>query len=198
MTTRNLFWLFPISLLLASYALLTLRVSPVHAQSAPLSIGTWTENTGSVSCPASAGWLPGGTCKQYTVHCSGADDDVVTVDYSAPTGTSKGTIAFVAAEGGTSPNTPVGQELTFAQYYLSQGFAVVQTAWLNDWEGLDADGDSGSDSVLVAACRPATVLSAINASTTYHPSGAMCAQGASAGSARIRSSGTGRRSISTM
>jgi hypothetical protein len=175
MTARNSFCLFVL------FSILIINPCGAHAQTAPLPVGTWSENSAPASCPQSAGWLAGGICKQYTVSCPGADDDLVTIDYVAPTGTINGTIVFVAAEGGTSPNTTVGQELTFAQYYLSQNFAVVQTAWQNDWEGIDTDGDSGSDSILTAGCRPATVLSAINASTTYHPAGAMCAQGASGG-----------------
>jgi len=176
MTTRTLLCLLAISSALA--------INPILArsQTAPLPVGTWTLDSPPATCPTSAGWLASGICKHYTVSCPGADPLGVTINYVAPNGTSNGTIAFVAAEGGTSPNTNVGQESVFGNYYLSKGFAVVQTAWDSDWEDTDTAGDSGSDSMLVAGCRPATVLSAINSSSTYHPTGAMCAQGASAGS----------------
>lgn len=105
----------------------------------------------------------------------------VTVNYVPPSGTSSGTIVFFGGGAGTSANTDTGQEATFAAAYLLAGYATVQTAWDDDWEGTDTDGDSGSDSILEAACRPATLMSMINSSSLFHPSGAMCAQGASAG-----------------
>ena len=119
MTTRNLFCL------LALFAILTINPRGAHAQTMPLPVGTFSADSQPASCPQSAGWLAGGICKHYTISCSGTDDDGVTINYVAPTGTINGTIAFVAAEGGTSPNTTEGQELTFAQYYLTQHFAVV-------------------------------------------------------------------------
>lgn len=156
--------------------------SRAHGQFTPRAVGTATIDSLSPSCPSTAGWLAGGTCKHITIsNCPNTQDLGVTVNYLPPSGTSSGTIIFFGGGAGTSANTPSGQEATFAAAYLLAGYGTVQTAWDDDWEGTDTDGDSGSDSILDAACRPATLMSMINSSSLFHPSGAMCAQGASAG-----------------
>ena len=155
-----------------------------HAQFTPLATGTATLD-GAGSCPQSSGWLAGGTCKHYTIsNCPYAQPLGVTINYVPASGTSKGTIVFFGGGPGTSANTDSGQEATFATAYLLAGFSSVQTAWDSDWENTDVPGDIGLPyvaSILAAACRPATLMSAINGSSLYHPVGAMCAQGASAG-----------------
>jgi hypothetical protein len=60
---------------------------------------------------------------------------------------------------------------------------IVYVEWASAWER--ASSNSMYENILHAACRPATLLYWINGSGGPHPSGAMCAQGKSAGSAAI-------------
>lgn len=62
-------------------------------------------------------------------------------------------------------------------------YTTVQVEWASAWEDPSSNGTGGN--ILAAACRPATFLNYINNTATTHPKGAMCAQGASAGSAAI-------------
>lgn len=140
--------------LLSHAALLALAAGICQAQFAPLATGTWLEDSQTPSCSPSAGWVSGGTCKHYTVSCGGIDDIGITVNYVAPQGTSNGTIVFFSQGGGESPSTTLGQEAAFASSYLGSHFGIVQTSWDSDWE---AGGGSGSNSILTAGCRPATV-----------------------------------------
>lgn len=144
---------------------------------------------GTPSCPASDGWLTGGICKHFTISgCPSAQTLGVIINYVQPGMTSRGTIVFFSGGGGTTPTTDTGQELSFAADYLAARFAMVQTRWDSDWESTNSPSDGGlpyAPNILLAACRPATLLSKINSSSTFHPAGAMCAQGGSAGSAAV-------------
>jgi hypothetical protein len=125
--------------------------------------------------------------------CTGADDLQFTFSYDAPA-SPKGVIVFFSGGSGTSASAYPGAELTYAQDYFNDGYAVVQVAWAWDWEdttipaGYTGGGSSLSlaPNIEAAACRPATFLNYINNTARVHPSGTpLCAQGASAGSGAV-------------
>jgi hypothetical protein len=167
----------------ALFAVLAGTIS-AHAQTAPLPIGTATVDADPGTCLPSDGWLSGGACTHYKITgCANAQPLGVTINF-VPATQSKGTIVFFSGGAGTSATTPAGLESTFAAAYSLAGYSTIQTAWDDDWEltNIPADGNPQfPPSILAAACRPATLMYIINNSSTYHPSGAMCAQGASAG-----------------
>jgi len=125
--------------------------------------------------------------------CTGADDLQFSFSYDAPA-SPKGVIVLLSGGGGTSASAYPGAELTYAQDYFNDGYAVVQVAWAWDWEdttipsGYTGGGPSLSvaPNIEAAACRPATFLNYINNTSIVHPSGTpLCAQGASAGSGAV-------------
>jgi len=136
------------------------------------------------TCSPDQGWLSGGACTHYKITgCANAQDLGVTINY-VPASPSKGTIVFFSGGAGTSATTSAGLESTFAGAYNLAGYTTVQTAWDDDWELTNIPGSNQPPvppSILAAACRPATLMYIISKSSLYHPSGAMCAQGASAG-----------------
>jgi len=138
-----------------------------------------------------AGWFQDAqgdmTCVDSIVLNCGANNGnntqnlAFTYGYRKPKVTQVGTIAFFSGGPGTSPaDTP--EEMSFAQDYLSAGYEIVQVKWSSDWE--DTGSGSGTN-VQYAACRPATFLKYVHDVTTLHPTGGMCAQGASAGAGAI-------------
>lgn len=133
------------------------------------------------SCPS--GFYTGMTCEQLTVSCPSTDAITVTVGYVGPTmrSTPLGTIVFFGGGSGTSPAEPNDSMLSFAGDYV-QDYTIVNLAWASAWAKARA---SGTENILLAACRPATLLNWINGSSTFHSAGAMCSQGKSAGSAAI-------------
>jgi hypothetical protein len=70
------------------------------------------------------------------------------------------------------------------QYYVQQGYEVVQVAWGGPWEQQDTNPN-----IQNAACRPATFLNYVYtnifAPAIKGPAAGFCAQGFSAGSAAI-------------
>jgi hypothetical protein len=109
----------------------------------------------------------------------------VTFGYIGPTvrSTPYGTIVLFSGSDGTSPY------FDGSHYYAGQyvsNYTVVQFEWASPgWEQASPSG-TYPDSILAAACRPATLLNYFKNNSFIHPSSAaMCAQGSSAGSAAI-------------
>jgi hypothetical protein len=135
-----------------------------------------------VSCPSD--FYSGMTCFGATIDCtnvnSNIDDINVTVGYVTQATTLKGTIVFFT--GGTGTASDFGPTNSFADDYVGS-YMIVYVEWASAWE--KASSTASDENILYAACRPATLLKWINGSAGPHPSGAMCAQGSSAGSAAI-------------
>lgn len=87
---------------------------------------------------------------------------------------------FFTGGGGTA--STIGSTNSFADSYVGT-YEIVYVEWASDWE--KASSNASNENILEAACRPATLLKWVNGSSDAHPSGAMCAQGKSAGSAAI-------------
>jgi hypothetical protein len=131
------------------------------------------------ACPS--GYFQGMRCFQATVSCPGTVDLPVTFGYENPNGTPLGTIFTHSGGGGTLPyNGGLGTTTDYMDSYLNAGYQVVQMAWLSPWEDV---GAGFAASIATAACRPATLMQYIY--QNVRTSGAMCAQGASGGSAAI-------------
>jgi hypothetical protein len=140
-----------------------------------------------VSDPVSCGtvnssFYNGMQCRSTTVSCPNTDDIGVTFGYIGPTVRSSplGTVVFFAGSDGTSPYIDGG--LYYAGQYVSN-YTIVQFEW-SAWQKASPSG-TYPDSILAAACRPATLLKYFYTSNTHQTSTAMCAQGSSAGSAAI-------------
>ncbi len=141
-------------------------------------LGTVSNVTAQASCPQ--GYFTGMQCFQATVSCPSTENIQVTFGYADPVGQPRGTVFFHDGAGGTTPYG--GQSSSYQDYlssYLSAGFQIVQMSWASDWENVG----SFQASIGKAACRPATLMQYIY--QNVHTSGAMCAQGVSAGSAAI-------------
>jgi len=131
------------------------------------------------SCPE--GYFDGMQCSVATVSCPGTDDIQVTFGFENPPGTPKGTIFFHAGAGGTAPYSGgLNASENYFTDYLSAGYQLVQMSWQTGWEDV---GSLHKASIGGAACRPATLMQYIY--QNVRTSGAMCAQGASAGAAAI-------------
>ena len=125
------------------------------------------------------------TCFGATINCSNIDSNIANINlifgYVGPTGSSSnGTIVFFTGDGGVA--STLGATNAFAADYVGS-YTIVYVDWASDWEQISST--ASEENILEAACRPATFMSYINGSSTIHPSGAMCAQGKSAGSAAI-------------
>lgn len=131
------------------------------------------------SCPH--GYFTGMHCSQATVTCPNLANLNVTYGYADPAGKSVGTVFLHNGAGGTTPYAAgLNSSENYLQSYLQAGYQIVQVSWASDWEIV---GGSNSASIGMAACRPATLMQYIY--QNVHTSGAMCAQGQSAGSAAI-------------
>jgi hypothetical protein len=163
--------------LLVTVAATIITTPPAHAQ---IPLGTILVGD-PIACPS--GFYPGMTCLGAEVFCPNTDNIGVTIGYVGPTvfTTPQGTIVFFGGAGGTTASEPGSDILSFEQDYV-QDFTIVNVAWASAWEQATA---SGAENILLAACRPATLLHWINGSPIVHSSGAMCAQGKSAGSAAV-------------
>src|SRR5579883_714496 len=155
-----------------------------------LPLGQMTSKT-SVACPAHA--AAGAVCTHYVVTgCKDANGNpledlgvtlAVTQGQVAPGQSPKGTIILHAGGAATSFFNTVGiapNTTNFADYYVNQGYNVVQIAWDpgSNKQGWNADG-SGN---MYHACRGATVFDAIYHDETAHPKHtAFCGQGISGG-----------------
>jgi hypothetical protein len=124
-------------------------------------------------------------CFEATVSCPGTDNIGVTFGYVGPTvaPTPQGTIVFFSGGSGTTPAAPGEDILSYSDNYV-QNFTIIYVAWASAWENASPSG-TYPENILLAACRPATLLAWIDGSAVVHSAGAMCAQGKSAGSAAI-------------
>jgi hypothetical protein len=171
---------------------ITGTTSVIVTNPAQLPIGTVSAVT-SETCPASAGEVPaawvtetsGGNdvqtlCYHATVSCPDMPDLGVTYGVATPTGTSRGTVVFVSASGGTT--VMEGNFTNDAPFDLFHfGYQTVQFAWDTEWPM-----GSVSGSLKVAACRVGTFLNYTysqyyQTNSSNSPTAGMCAQGQSGG-----------------
>jgi trimeric autotransporter adhesin len=157
-----------------------------------LPLGTVSAPT-SETCPSSAGGSPGAWvtntsgghdiqahCYHATVSCPNMPDLGVTYGVATPAGTSRGTVVFVSASGGTT--TLAGNYINEAPFDLFHfGYQTVQFAWDTEWQM-----GSSSGSLKIAACRVATFLNYAysqyyQTNSSNSPTAGMCAQGQSGG-----------------
>jgi hypothetical protein len=158
------------------------EASATRGGSAPLPLGTVSSVTKMNFCPS--GYYEGMTCYSATVSCPKTDDMNVVFGYRTPAAV-LGTIFLHSGVGGVTPfDYGPSDEQTYVDSYFKAGYRVVELTWENDWETATADG---TESILQAACRPATLLNYVYTAIHGGPNGrgAMCAQGHSAGSAAL-------------
>lgn len=142
-------------------------------------LGKVTNVNQEASCPQ--GYFTGMQCFQATVSCPNLANIQVTYGYENPAGTPVGTVFFHDGSGGTQPyGAGLSSTENYLSSYLHAGYQIVQMSWATDWEIV---GGSNPASIAKAACRPATLMQYIY--KNVHTTGAMCAQGQSAGSAAI-------------
>jgi hypothetical protein len=162
------------------FALIALTPS-AHSQTLPL--GTVTVFGDPYGCPVAAngsGFMAGMNCMDATISCPNTANIGITFGYIAPANP-LGTIVLFSGGAGTSPTENGDNNPAFAPTYATN-YEVVQVEYASAWEDPSSNGSGGS--ILAAACRPATFLHYIN-NSPFHATGAMCAQGASAGSGAI-------------
>jgi hypothetical protein len=142
-----------------AYVMMVTLCIPAQS-STPLPTGTVTVDLSTPTCPTSAGWLSGVTCKHAFVTCpesNGSASLGITYGYKTPgSGTINGTIVIFSHSGGITPEAFPGSEGTIAGAYYGSNYQVVQTQWDSDWEDESSAGTGGS--IGLAACRPATFL----------------------------------------
>lgn len=164
-------------------AALTIIATPAaHAQ---ISLGTVSGGVNDpVSCSTvNSSFYNGMLCYTAKVSCPNTDDIFVTFGYIGPTvrSTPFGTIVFFAGSTGTSPYMDGGA------YYAGQyvaNYTIVQFEWASAWEKASPSG-TYDDSILAAACRPATLLNYFYTNSRTHQTSTAMSQGSSAGSAAI-------------
>jgi hypothetical protein len=129
-----------------------------------------------VNCPASTALPPGAICTQLTVRCPGIEDLVVTMAVTTPLGGTGQTVVLLQGGGGTDFFSHFG----VANDLVGKGIRTVQFAWAAPWE------ISMANSMLAAACRPATLLrwAFANPHAGSRAAG-FCALGQSGGSAEV-------------
>ena len=158
-----------------------------QAQSNPLPLGTVVPNPlGILPFPCSSAlngnhFLPGMTCWDAAITCPNTQSIGITYGYSFPSGSNLGTIVMFSGGAGTSPSEYADDNVAYATIYQTN-YVIVQVEYDSAWE--DPTNSTGGK-ILDAACRPATFLNWVNNSSYLHGTGAMCAQGSSAGSAAI-------------
>jgi len=152
-----------------------------QAQSAPLSLGTWTTP---VVANCAANFL-GTNCYTTTISCPDMETITATFGYKIP-GTPKGTIIIFSAGGGTANGS---EDMQYASDYFNADYAVVQLDWSFDWENTNGITDlTYPYSIRAAACRPATFLELVYSGTIsglYTTNTGFCAQGGSGGSGAL-------------
>lgn len=157
----------------------TLLLSLLGAAVAQNQLGRVNDVTLQASCPM--GYFGGMQCFQATVSCPGVADIGVIFGYKNPASKPRGTVFFHNGGSGIEPYG-VG-DIWAEQYlrsYLSAGYQIVEMSWGSAWEDV---GPTHPANIGTAACRPATLMNYV--SQNVRTSGAMCAQGISAGSAAI-------------
>jgi hypothetical protein len=165
-----------------------------------LPLGTIATTNVASQCDPTAGWFSyqnGSntyymTCIIALVNCPNTQQLNFTYASLSPAGivpgvtAAKGVVVFFNGSAGTTP----GGEGYDAKYFTN-GYAIVQMAWDDDWEqSYDPFGAGDTPSIQNAGCRPATFLNFVY--TTIFQSvlqansqAGFCAQGVSAGSAQI-------------
>jgi hypothetical protein len=163
-------------LLFVAIAATSVITPAAHSQS-PAPVGTIHVGL-PITCPSN--FYTGMTCLGAEVLCPNTDNIDLTIGYvTQATTTPTGTIVFFTGGSGTSSD--FGPTNSFADSYVGS-YVIVYVEWASAWEKAKA---SGTENLLYAACRPATLLKWVNDSGGVHPNGAMCAQGKSAGTAAI-------------
>lgn len=182
-----------------AFCLLVVPTRPVRASGGSLSLGSVTNQTAQ-SCMG-GGWLSGMTCFAATLaNCPNAQDLGFQYGYLLPSGKAYGVVVYFDGGDGTVANMEAPESLML-QYYVAQGYEVVQVAWNTPWASVLYPWPPGTvpqGNIQNAACRPATFLNyvatapaswnlyqAISNPQTGNPKAGMCAQGFSAGSAQI-------------
>jgi hypothetical protein len=121
------------------------------------------------------------TCWDATITCPNTQSIGITYGWSFPSGSNFGTIVMFSGGPGTAPSEYADDIPAYAANYQTN-YVVIQIEYDSAWE--DPTNSNGGN-VLNAACRPATFLNWVNNNSALHSTGAMCAQGSSAGSAAI-------------
>jgi hypothetical protein len=175
---------------------------PTNAQSPYFATGSWSPPVLAPNCNGVQGFDGPMICYTTTITCPdpsnpghNIDDLGLIFGYENPAGnTNKGTIVVFPGGSGQAPAT-LTTELSFVQFYKSQGYEMIQLAWDGAWEDTrfpippDTFGN-----IQIAACRQATFLKFVHSSTAvtlqtpvvlYQTGTGMCAQGSSAGSAAV-------------
>jgi hypothetical protein len=166
-------------------------IPAVHSQALPPGSVTITGHGG---CPSALDFSSTAVCYAGTVSCTSAGIDDIPFFYALTPATAPqvGTIVFF---NGGDGDTPGGQ--SYVAPYNAKGYQTAQVVWGTPsagqaWEtATPTSGDAPPPlwKIKTAACRPAGVLKYLF--TTYETdgqgnrTGAMCAQGASAGGAAV-------------
>ena len=154
----------------------------------PLQIGMVT-GVSSASCSNPYGnYATGASCFSATVQNCANTTDLGFTFGEVLVSNNKGTVVLFNGSGGDQ--APGGTD--YANYYVQNGYQVVQVVWNSPWETSDVlinySHTFQAYSIKDAGCRPATVLNYVyqNIFPQGKMTGAgMCAQGSSAGSAAI-------------
>lgn len=176
----------PTRLCLVAAPLFVLATSlAAHAQSTPLSLGTWNTPQ-QTSCQSN---FYGSNCYMTTITCPHAAPLTATFGYKIPTTNPAGTIVIFTGGGGTAN---FEDDLDYASYYFNPpyNYAVVQIDWSADWENTNSGltDPTYPFSIQAAACRAATFLELVYSGTIsglYTTGTAFCAQGKSGGSGAL-------------
>jgi len=154
----------------------------------PLQIGMVT-GVSSASCSTPYGnYATGASCFSATVQNCANSIDLGFTFGEVLVSNNKGTVVLFNGSGGDQ--APGGTD--YANYYVQNGYQVVQVVWNSPWETSDVlinySPTFQAYSIKDAGCRPATVLNYVY--QNIYPQGkmtgaGMCAQGSSAGSAAI-------------
>jgi hypothetical protein len=106
------------------------------------------------ACPA------GSSCDQTEITCPGVEEPArVTIATAPPSGDARGLVVFLSGGGGRDWWADEGSTAAFLEDVRSEGFALVQLRWKDEWLGAP-DGERAGPERL--ACRPATALAHIH------------------------------------
>jgi hypothetical protein len=174
-----------------------------------LSLGTVTPLGTDLLCPSQGGhWgllnqQGQAKCDEVTISCSPSGSSIppatAWIKVMNPSGTRLGTIFTHAGAQGYQPWRP-GDPTNTTDYlddWVNANFQVVQVAWdvaggdpktdlVHSWENIGGANPT-TQSIILAACRPATLMNYVY--TQYHGgsggAGAFCAMGDSAGASAV-------------
>jgi len=123
-------------------------VSGVTPQSCPTGLGFYTTDP---TYPMA--------CTSINISCPNTVQIGMTYGVLNPGG-ANGTVVFFTGGGGEEAAEFPGEEQSYAQIYVGQGYQVVQTSWNSDWENTNNAGNGPEAyNIRNAACRIATFLS---------------------------------------